>query len=216
MFKKKTLYFFVLWLTLGAGTAWVLRKPHSADYISYQKLLEQSDNPLHEETKKTITVQQIRNDVTKQAFFYKDQKRLQWRLKSESSELKFGENEGVIELVEYFTNVYCAFQQQLSLQVSQKKLLGLNIPINKQPIKQALQCFIARQAVFHYKSQKLIAENALMSRYFMPDEKWNDHFQSLPPFMKGAADKIEVLFSKEAPSFKAFGWKATIQEGATF
>lgn len=216
MFKKKTLYFFVLWLVLIAGTAWILRKPHSSDYVNYQKLLEQSDNPAHKETKKTINVQQKRNDVTKQAFFLKDQKRLQWRLTSESSEIKFGENEGFIELVEYFTDVSCAFQQKLSLQIPKNSPLGLKIPIAAQPPLQALQCLVARHAVFHYKSKKLIAENALMTRYWLPDEKWNDQFQSLPPFMKGAAEKIEVLFSKEAPSFKARGWKATIQEGASF
>jgi hypothetical protein len=216
MFKKKTLYFFVLWLVLIAGTVWILRKPHSSDYLNYQKLLDQSDNPIHKEAKKIIAVQQKRNDVTKQAFFLKDQKRLQWRLKSISSELIFGENEGFVELVEYFKDVSCAFQQKLSLQMPKNSPLGVKIPINHQPPLQALQCLIARQAVYHYKSQKLIVENAWITRYWLPDEKWNDQFQSLPPFMKGAAEKIEVLFSKEAPSFKARGWKATIQEGVRF
>ncbi|WP_068467118.1 hypothetical protein [Candidatus Protochlamydia phocaeensis] len=223
MFKRKIVGLICILAALVAGSLWFFHSPSLEDHDRYLKLLEYSDSSKQQtDKKKPFTTRQQRSQVSKQIFFINDQGRLQWRLKSASSELTFGQQADSMELVEHFKNVSCLMQEKLIFSQSESQE-SLNLSLNQRKGKreeegnlsashQLIRCLQAQQAVYHYKTQELAAEDVDLARYSIPGHEWVDIFDSFKPVMKGQAQRIQLSFSPSEPSFKAQGIRATFQD----
>ena len=217
MFRKRIASLVFLWALLVSGCVWFFHKPGVKDYHSYQRLMEYSDRSTKRPDKesKPFATQQQRYHVTKQFFFVKDNERLQWRLKSESSELKFGQQENAVELIEYFKDVSCLCQEKLVFCSNNGKVISdeqgalVNTPCKP---KQLMRCLNAKQAVYHYKTEQLIADDVQLARYMLPGHQWIDKVHSFPPIMTGQAKRVQLSFSQKDRSFKAQGLQAAFQD----
>lgn len=213
MFRKRIASLVLLWTLLVAGCIWFFHAPGLKDYHSYQKLMEYSDRSTKRSDResKPFTSQQQRYHVTKQVFFMKDNERLQWRLKSESSELRFGHQENAVELVEYFKDVSCVCQEKLVFCSENDKIIS-DVQKPSYDPKQLMRSLNAKQAVYHYKTEQLVADDVQLARYMLPGHQWIDKLHSFSPLMTGKAKRVQLSFSQNDRSFKAQGLQAAFQD----
>jgi hypothetical protein len=193
MFKKRIYSLMVLWCLLAGGIAWFFHDSPSRSQRVYQRLMDYSDSSRNNSSK-VFKAEQRRTNVSKQILFLQTNERLQWRLNSDSSELSFDQNEDSLELIERFKGITCIMQEKL---VADKQT-------------QFVRSLTAKDAIYHYKNEKLIADEAVIARYEIPGLSWISSLTDFLPFMTGKAEQIELSFKhKPQPSFKAQKFQAT-------
>jgi cell division protein FtsI/penicillin-binding protein 2 len=205
MFRKRKLFLIIFLSFSLLGGILFYSQPSKADFLAYQNLMEYSDRGGKSgvENSKVFTTQQTRTQITKQIFFMKEHERLQWRLMSEKSELKLSQVENTIELIEYFTNVACQCQEQFT---NCDKGNVLCEP------SQFIRYLKAKEAVYHYKTEQLVAEDVYLTRYKIKGHQWVNDLHAFFPLMQGRAKKIQLSFTKDDRSFHAQDLQAIFQE----
>jgi hypothetical protein len=168
---------------------------------AYQALVKLSEQGEMIKAQRQLKVtQQQRLNVSKQYFFQQDNKRLQWRLLSQSSELIFSPKQGGKNggLVENFNNAYCLMQEKL-------------IYSEKAKPQQILRKLVAQQGTYFYQEGKFAAEDVKLSRYLLPTHEWQVDLPVQFLLLEGTAQKVQLVASP-APHLKAQGFQATLHE----
>ena len=194
MFKKQLFCMTFIWVLLALGTGLFFHTSPSRAQSTYQRLMKYSDSS-KKNSNKTFKAEQRRTKVSKQILFLQNNQRLQWRLQSVSSELSFDQQEKGLELIERFKNVNCIMQEKFSQE-------------NKTQFVRTLK---AEEAVYHYKKEELVADQALVARYEIPGSLWLNNTASSIPMMEGKAEKIALSF-KSNHLFKAQKFEASFSE----
>lgn len=182
MFRRQLVSLILIWVLCACGFYFVLHKGVPDAEISYQLLMDLSDQVKVEESKQhKQPVQQTRYEVSKQMLYTKDNKRLQSRLSSEKSELVFNQQAGRGGLIEHFTGMTCAFQEMPRPEGDRHHFRQLK----------------ARKAIYFYKGGLLEAEDVAVADYLIPGEQWPESFDQFPPFLQGKAKRVDLSLFNE-------------------
>lgn len=175
----------------------VLQGLSKEDQIHYQCIMAQSDEEKHR-LASPYKAQQQRFNIHKHLFVNEGEERLQYRLHSTNSELIFNQQDGKSEVVERFQALTCLMQEQL---------------IEMQGVAyQYVRYLEAEEAVYHYKTQELIADSVQLRRYLVPGHQLVTSVQTLKPLMTGTAKQVRLSLSHVDRTFKAQGFQATFQD----
>lgn len=195
MFKKRIYSLMALWCIVALGIAWFFHSSPNRSQRVYKRLMDYSDSSRNQSSK-VFKAKQHRLNVSKQILFLKNHERLQWRLNSDSSELSFEQQEDSLELIERFKGIFCVMQEKLA----------------KGKQMQIVKSLSAQDAVYHYKNKQLIADQAIVAQYEIPELAWVNSLKDFTPFMTGKAEQIELSFKSAQPSFKAQKFQATFHQ----
>jgi hypothetical protein len=199
MFKKHLISLVFIWGILVSGCFWLLYTLSSEAQISYQRLMNDSNDQAKKENRreKSHLTQQARHQVSKQILYKKGLYRMQSRLASDYSDLTYSRKEG--ELVENFKGLTCAMQEEL--------ITALDHEGNQQLIRE----FKAKEAIYSYKSGQLEGQEVEVAHYLLPEHLWPESFDSIQPLLQGRAKTIQLSLFEE-PHMKAEGFQAIFHE----
>lgn len=140
------------------------------------------------------SVQQKREQVSKQVLYTQNHQRLQTRLRSAASELVFHQNGSVRDFQEHFDQLNCEMQEKIYERAGQKE--------------QLVRSLRAEKGVYSYQTGKLEAGEVALSRLIVMGDQWPIVTEQTPLLFKGTAAKIQFSLFKEL-SFKAQGLQAS-------
>lgn len=163
-------------IAIGGNSLFRLTEHGSDEYRS----LVQKGEPSTE----VSSTQQKRFNVHKQILSAHPQ-RQETDIKSEQSELVWEKKADSAEMVEHFHNLLCISQERFQ----------------ESPPTQLIRTMQAQEAVFHYHSRQLTADNIQFARYSIPGYEVHENFTS-KPFMQGEA-KSAVCSFEDSPQFQA-------------
>ncbi len=206
MFANKIYFLSGLFLIAAFYTVWVFYTPTSRNYRDYQRLMHYSDAvKIPEETQNLA--QQERDQTSRQFIFTQGTERLQWLMKSAKSTICLEQIDNSLQLKENLKKMSCMMQEN-EIKISED--LSSNSALQSKP-DQIVRYIEAQEALYFYKRQQLVAEQAAIKRYQIPQEKWMEQLFSYQPVMQAQARKIQVDFSKQ-PTFKAQGFQLIFQD----
>lgn len=201
-FFKTTLIGLCLWIALIGASGWIFQAVKEKDQSAYLRLMEQTDIE-RAESAMTYKAQQTRFNVHKHFLFVKNHQRLQACLRSRSSELVISQQGHQGEMVEHFKQMTCQMQEALVYVDPHIKENKASSTIAKQYVRYVE----ADEASYHYDTQQLFAQQALLSRYILAGHDLVSSFKQFNPFMKGKASSVELILNSEQPAFKARGFE---------
>lgn len=202
MFAGKVYFLVFCFLVCSIYTVWAFRSPTRRDYRHYQKLMSYSDAAKQVPQNHSLAKQK-RLSVQKQFIFNQDEHRLQWRIGSAASEISLEQKGKSVEFVERLENMSCMMQE--------KKMMSLLDSSIHPRFYQLVRCIEAKEALYSYKHKQLEAEQVTLVRYRLPGHHWVESLESYPPFMRGEAQAIQLIFSPR-PLFKAQGFQAAFED----
>ena len=123
--------------------------------------------------------------------------RLHYRIESASSALTFEPIGKKVDIIEHLEQMRCWMQDKITP--------GTN------PSQQT-RYFTAREGVYHFLSQQLIADKATLSLYRMAGSTLPEigRMPSSDPFLSGEATKIAFSVAGNTPKFQANDFKASM------
>jgi hypothetical protein len=195
---------------------------------AYQQLVLEA-NPVQTSANSTpYSANQHRQGIVKDVYYNQDSQRLQLRILSAKSVLSLDYHEQQTEVVEKMEDVSCCMQEMLYYllpdgQEAYKKPDGRIVIGNKDASDSALykgeekhlkpmqlvRYLEAERAVYHYKSDKLIAEQVKVYRYALPGHTIAMPSKGLKPLMSGVAESVQFSLGEQDFQFKANKLKAS-------
>jgi hypothetical protein len=187
---RTALFLFIFSLAI----LWIFSWPKESDRKDYLIFAGQSTHL----TSYSSPICQNRLKVCKDLWFSEEnQQRLHYRIESGSSSLTMAPKGHKVEVIERLELMRCWMQDKL-------------LPSNKGELSQQTRYFTAREGVYHFLSQQLIADKATLSFYRMAGDQLPNIGQlpAVEPFLSGEATKIAFSISGSTPTFQAFEFKA--------
>lgn len=205
------------WLFLYA----ILGHYSDSDRLAYDQLM-QGDSSGNKTIEAQVSKQQ-RIGLQKNIFFNHDNQRLELRLNSARSELALEKSDRHIDIVEHLQEVTCSLQERVYFVLKDGRqafsrgegMLWIEgthpddfaslIPENTTGLlkEQVVLVLKAKDAVYHYKGQLLVANKVEVMRYIISSH----HLKELPLDAKlisnGIASKVEVSLAGKKWDFKA-------------
>lgn len=169
----------------------------SADEEAYQQLMALSSNSATPQ-QTSYTTQQQRIGVDKDLYFTKGTDRLHSHLTSDSSELHLDYHHGRAEVVEHFKKMHCVMQEEL---------------IHGTPPKQMIRSVDAENATYHYKTNRMIAQNVKISRAILPGHELVNDIGNASPLMNGVAKSVSFSLDGNDIKLDADGIDASFSDG---
>ncbi len=185
-----SLFFFSL------GALWFFAWPKDQDRKDYLAFAGQSKHVASHPS----PICQNRLKVCKDIWVTEEnQQRLHYRIESASSSLTLEPKGHKMDIIEHLEQMRCWMQDKL-------------LTSNKNDVSQQTRYFTAREGVYHFLSQQLIADKATLSFYRMAGDKLPE-LGRLPisePFLTGEAKQIAFSVSGSTPMFQAYDFKASL------
>ncbi len=200
----------------------------------YYKLMADAESSrsssIHE---KPYTARQERQNIQKDLFFNKDNKRLQIHLTAAKAQLVLDHKDAHAYLVEHMQQVKCLMQEELYyvLPDGQEALLQPNgqlllrsssekdpaswLPANTPNLKlmQIIRFIEADEADYYYKDDRFVAQTVKITRYSIPGHQLHEINSQAKFLMKGTAESVE--FSLKGKN-KDLNFKAHHLKGAFY
>ena len=206
MFKKSVIISVFCWLVVVLVCLAVLYFFSSDAKNSYQQLMNYSDQAKKERLEDNDgSVQQSRQQVSKQILYKKGSDRLQIFLRGNESELIYSKKNG--ELVEQFKDLDCIMQDELVKAERTEIAATLQEEIGQQMIRQIK----AQEAVYSYKTGKLEAQEMEVAHYLLPGCECPHSTDDCQPLFEGTAYRSQLSLFKE-PSMQAQGFQAIFRD----
>ena len=123
--------------------------------------------------------------------------RLHYRIESTSSALTFEPRGSKIDIVEHLEQMRCWMQDKI---------------ITSPSALQHTRYFTAREGIYNFLSQQLIADKATLSLYRMPGSSLPEigRMPAFDPFLSGEATKVAFSVAGSIPKFQASDFKASM------
>lgn len=238
--KKTASHHFSLTL-VGAGLLFVaavalcgysLFYPTEKDAEEYRMLVQTANPTNSREPVAPYTAKQHREGIQKAILFSQGNDRLQLRIYSREADMVLEHQEMSNELVEQMQGVVCYMQEELfyllpdgseALMQSNGRLLAKHADpalssswYNKKGMgivpMQRIRYMEADTATYHYKNDKLVANEVKINRYSLPGHALIESVEGLKPVMQGIAKQVEFSLMGKDLNFKAHHLKATFSE----
>ncbi len=193
------LYTSLFLFVLCTATLWLFAWPKGSDRNAYRLFSGRSKKLASNQS----PICQNRLKVCKDIWFAEaGNQRLHYRIESASSSLTLEPKGHKFDVIERLEQMRCWMQDKV-------------FTSNRNDISQQTRYFTAREGVYHFLSQQLIAEKATLSLYRMPGDSLPEigrmpHYE---PFMSGEAKKIAFVVAGSTPTFQAFDFKASLSSG---
>lgn len=222
-----------LWIALSfMGITLVLLYDNLGHYTDadkgiYDRLVKGED--VEDKIAETQISKQRRTGLQKNIFFNDHHQRLEFRLKSASSELALEKTDSHIEVVEHLQDVVCWLQESVYFvlpdgrhafsQADGRLLIKGKDPkdpsswvLETDPglIKEQMILILkAESATYHYKGEMFVAKNVKVSRYILPNHSLDEMPLLSQQITDGIASRVEFSLAGQGLDFKADNFKAT-------
>lgn len=223
----------VLFAVVCGYMLWGLFTASAEDHAAYQALVTAANPTNLKGQPAPYVATQKRKQVQKDIIFSQGDERLQLRLISAESDIILDHQAEKTELIEKMRDVTCLMQQELYyllpdgrealIQPNGKLLVrdgdpqdpSVWIERDQAGIKpmQQLHNIEAREAVYHYKSEMLQADNVHIARYIVPGHQIVSSVRDYKPYATAKANNVEFSIAGKEINFKATRMKATFNNG---
>lgn len=206
MFKKELFSLMFCWSIVVLGCLTLLYLSPSDAEISYQRLMNYSDQARKDRLQDNAEpAQQFRQEVSKQILYKKGGERLEVYLRGDESELRYSKKDR--ELTERFKGLDCIMQDEFVRRIDEE------IP-NDQSQKiteQIIRGLKAQEAVYSYQRGILEAQEMVVAHYILPGRECPHSLKGFQPLFEGKAYRSQIALFKE-PNMQAQGFQAIFHE----
>lgn len=168
--------------------------PRDHEVARYHELMRDVDASRASKKESKYTGKQAREKIQKHIVYSRNEGKLHILLESDEAEMLLDCQKESTDAVERLKNVRCLMQESLYYEKGQPM--------------QVLRYLEADNALYHYRSSHLAAENVKISRYVLPGHQMVAAVDGLNPMFTGDASSAEFWLENNDLQFKAEDLKA--------
>jgi hypothetical protein len=184
MFQRALLISFLLLASALMAIYIFFIRLQPIDSVSYRNLVQTSAELRARKALEREPIHQLRQGVQKDIWTFHDKKRLQLRLKSETSHLHLTQKKGKMEAVENLQNIECLIQEAIH------------------PTQQ-IRRFVAKEGIYHFPSHQFLTDVVDLSFYQIPGTELPLSLEQETPFLTGTAKEAAFSAIHHTPTFNA-------------
>jgi hypothetical protein len=199
VFKSKIIIISIFLVVIGAFMAWQLILLNPTDVQNYHSALAKIDAATLDQQTRLYKAKQERRGVSKYVSYVKDANRLYIKLESASSDIVLDHHDDITEIIEKLSDLHCVMQEELYYVLDDgreliKKPNGQFLFRNANPSDtaswiadidgyhltpfQIIRTVEAKTASYYYKTDRVVANDVILSRFIFPGHQMNNILKS--------------------------------------